>query len=98
MRLNVPLTVSLDVGTPTSCVPDPLATVKSQRVRLLDVVVIGPLMIWGGVKAGGWGGAALAVFGVTTMVYNARNYSRVRTLASPAPPVVPAVDPVAVVQ
>lgn len=99
MRVTVPLTVSLDVGPPTSCVPDPVATVKSQRVRLLDVVVIGPLMIWGGVKAGGWGGAALAVFGMTTMFYNARNYSRVRTLASPPPPAqAPTLDPVAVVQ
>jgi len=85
MRVNVPLTVALDVGTPAVCVPDPLATIKSQRVRLLDVVVIGPLMIWGGVKAGGWGGAALAFFGLTTMAYNARNYARVRDMAAPPP-------------
>jgi hypothetical protein len=56
-------------------------------VRLLDVVVVGPLMVWGGVKAGGWGGAALAVFGLTTIAYNARNYSRVRTLAATPTPV-----------
>lgn len=93
MRVTVPVTI--DVGTPTSCVPDPLATVKSQRMRLVDVLVVGPLMVWGGVKAGGWGGAALAVSGLATMAYNARDYSRVRTLASPAPQAAPALDPVA---
>jgi hypothetical protein len=82
MRVTVPLTVALDVGTPTTCVPDPLATVKSQGVRLLDVAVIGPLMVWGGVKCGGLGGAMLALFGVSTMVYNARNYARVRDMAA----------------
>lgn len=87
MRVNVPIMVALDVGTPTTCVPDPLATMKSQRVRLLDVVVIGPLMIWGGVKAGGFGGAVLALFGLTTMGYNARNYARVRDMAAAALPV-----------
>ena len=86
MRVNVPITVALDVGQPTStCVPDPAATVKSQRMRLLDVGVIGPLMIWGGVKTGGWGGAALALFGVGTMAYNARNYARVRDMAAVPP-------------
>lgn len=89
MRVNVPLTVAVDVGTPTTCVPDALATVKSQRVRLLDVFVVGPLMIWGGTKAGGLGGTALALFGLTTVAYNARNYLRVRDMAAP-PPSVPA--------
>jgi hypothetical protein len=89
MRVNVPITVALDVGEPTStCVPDPVATVKSQRVRLADVVLVGPLMIWGGVKAGGLGGAALALFGIATVAYNARNYARVRDMAAaPLPPV-----------
>jgi hypothetical protein len=85
MRVNVPITVAFDVGTPVTCVPDPLATMKSQRVRLLDVVVIGPLMIWGGVKAGGFGGTVLALFGLTTMGYNARNYARVRDMAAALP-------------
>lgn len=80
MRVTVPLT--LDVGTPTACIPDPEATVKSQRMRIFDVVVLGPLMIWGGAKAGGLGGTALAFFGVTTMFYNARNYRRVRNMAT----------------
>jgi len=78
MRVTVPLT--LDVGTPTACIPDPEATVKSQRMRIFDVVVLGPLMILGGAKAGGLGGTALAFFGITTMFYNARNYQRVRSM------------------
>jgi hypothetical protein len=85
MRVNVPINVTLDLGTPVTCVPDPLATIKSQRVRLFDVVVIGPLMIWGGVKAGGWGGTVLALFGLTTMGYNARNYARVLDMAAALP-------------
>jgi len=50
---------------------------KSQTVRVLDVVLIGPLMIWGGVKHGGVMGSALVVFGASTVWYNARNYQRV---------------------
>ena len=99
MRVTVPLT--LDVGTPTACIPDPAATVKSQGMRLFDIVVLGPLMIWGGAKAGGLRGTALAVFGVTTMYYNARNYARVRAMAasmpsepSPAPSAQPTTAPV----
>lgn len=55
-------------------------TAKAQIVRALDVVLIGPLMFWGGYKlykehevAGG----LLALLGVTTVWYNARNYLRV---------------------
>jgi hypothetical protein len=54
--------------------------VKPQRIRVLDVFVIGPLMAWGGLRlrrehpvAGG----LLAFFGATTIWYNARNYERV---------------------
>jgi hypothetical protein len=50
---------------------------KAQWVRAADVVAIGPLMIWGGAKlfrehpiAGG----ALALLGVGTIIYNARNW------------------------
>lgn len=56
-------------------------TAKAQSIRVLDVAVIGPLMIWGG-----WtlrrqtplAGTALAFFGLTTVLYNARNYLRVK--------------------
>jgi len=93
MRVTVPLT--LDVGVPTTCVPDPQATVKSQRMRIFDIAVLGPLMIWGGAKAGGLGGTALALFGITTMVHNARNYARVRDMATvPVGPSQPSMQPV----
>lgn len=51
---------------------------KTQTVRLLDVALIGPLMIGGGVA---WTdrrpilGGALALFGVATIWYNAKNYA-----------------------
>lgn len=50
---------------------------KAQPVRLADVFIIGPLMIWGGARAirdQPIPGAALAIFGVATILYNARNY------------------------
>jgi len=53
--------------------------VKTQQVRILDVVVIGPLMIWGGLALSGrskLAGAALTFFGASTIWYNARNYRR----------------------
>jgi hypothetical protein len=54
---------------------------KSQNVRLLDVFAIGPLMIYGGMKLRQTGdhslaGSLLALFGVTTILYNGRNYVR----------------------
>jgi hypothetical protein len=56
--------------------------VKSQPVRLLDVFVIGPLMIWGGVALNDSGrpyaGPILALWGLSTIIYNARNYEIVR--------------------
>ena len=56
---------------------------KSQSVRLLDVAVIGPVMvvsawtIWKAVRDRDLLAGLLAVFGVATVVYNARNYLRV---------------------
>lgn len=86
MRVNVPITVAVDVGTPTTCVPDALAALKSQRMRLAEVALVGPLMVWGGVKSGGFGGAVLAVLGLATMASSARDYARIRDLAAPPPP------------
>jgi hypothetical protein len=55
--------------------------VKTQQIRLVDVFVLGPLMIYAAglipqkhapVRA------ALALFGASTIIYNFRNYNRVR--------------------
>ncbi|MAH47946.1 hypothetical protein CMI37_19145 [Candidatus Pacearchaeota archaeon] len=55
------------------CWNEPL--VKTQRVRLLDVFLIGPLMVYGAAKMPrGPAAAVLAFFGVSTVLYNARNY------------------------
>ena len=56
-------------------------TAKAQTVRVADVVLIGPLMIWGGIQTTPkrpWPGIALTLFGVSTIVFNAVNYYRVR--------------------
>ena len=50
---------------------------KSQEIRLVDVFLLGPFMIWFGVASEGvpeWAGIFMIVFGVFTIVYNARNY------------------------
>lgn len=49
---------------------------KSQRVRLLDVLVLGPFMVWaaGRRELPEWARAGLAIGGALTIVYNAANY------------------------
>jgi len=54
---------------------------KPQTVRILDVALIGPLMVWAGVKlrdAHPNASALLVFFGGTTMAYNLQNYFVVR--------------------
>jgi len=51
--------------------------VKAQWVRAADVVLIGPLMVWGGVALGRrrrFAGALLVALGIGTVFYNGRNY------------------------
>ena len=54
--------------------------VKSQWVRLIDVFIYGPLLIWTGatqIKNSKYGDiirVALIFFGATTISYNMRNY------------------------
>ena len=52
---------------------------KTQAVRVADVVFIGPLMVWGGLQLRGRypaAGGALALLGGLTSLYNLRNYQR----------------------
>lgn len=56
-------------------------TAKAQGVRIADVVLIGPLMIWGGARAipeRPWPGLALTLMGMGTIVFNWVNYRRVK--------------------
>ena len=51
---------------------------KSQNIRLLDVLFIGPLMIYGAYKAKEMHPALriiLAIFGICTIYYNLKNYN-----------------------
>ena len=60
--------------------------VKTQRIRLLDVFLIGPLMTYSGMKLRGSNpvaGTVLALFGVSTILYNAKNYYRIERAQLP---------------
>jgi hypothetical protein len=65
---------------------------KSQIVRLADVWLIGPLLIWAG-----WSGPksrmmlnyALMGVGVGTILYNGRNFLATKELESKGPTVIP---------
>ena len=49
---------------------------KSQNIRLLDVFLIGPVMIYGAYKSNMHPAlrATLAIFGICTIYYNGKNY------------------------
>lgn len=50
---------------------------KSQWIRLIDIFILGPLMIWVGWQQWldtGLAGLAIVFFGATTITYNLRNY------------------------
>lgn len=52
-----------------------------QTVRLIDVWLLGPFMIWFGARAQempGWARAAMVVSGGMTMLYNRSRYEAVR--------------------
>ena len=55
---------------------------KGQPIRLLDVFVLGPWLVWLGArqdaKLQDWERLALVVAGGATIVYNGRNYMRIR--------------------
>jgi len=50
---------------------------KAQQIRLLDVFVIGPVMVYTTTQLGDSNktlGALLKVFGIATIIYNGRNF------------------------
>jgi hypothetical protein len=54
---------------------------KTQTIRVADVLVIGPLMVWAGLKLRAEhpvAGSALALMGAGTVVYNGRNWLKHR--------------------
>ena len=55
--------------------------VKTQNIRLIDVFVLGPMMIYAATlipKRHATVKASLGFFGLTTIAYNWRNYNRVQ--------------------
>jgi len=50
---------------------------KGQNVRLMDVFLLGPFMVWAGYKSRDlpqWARTTMVVSGVGTIVYNGFNY------------------------
>ena len=49
---------------------------KSQYVRIIDVLFIGPVMIYAGTNKSlpGWVRVSLIGFGAATVIYNAKNF------------------------
>lgn len=50
---------------------------KSQGVRLFDVLILGPFLVWAGAKVGGLSKTErglLVAAGIGTVIYNAKNY------------------------
>ena len=55
---------------------------KTQAIRILDVVAIGPAMVWGGsllLRSRPRLGWFLIASGAATVIYNLANYSRARS-------------------
>ena len=50
--------------------------IGKQKIRLMDVFLFGPLIIYGGFKLGirSWLGIALVIIGIGTIVYNGNEY------------------------
>jgi len=61
---------------------------KAQKVRLLDVFVLGPFMIWAGYEIGKQkelAGLTMIGAGIATVVYNWENYKKVQSNATIKP-------------
>ena len=56
-----------------------------QQARVIDVLVLGPFMVWFGLQSKGlpgWARGAMAFSGLATMWFNARNYVVVKEALS----------------
>lgn len=54
---------------------------KTQEIRLLDVLLLAPFMIWFGITATNvqqWAKFTMIIAGILTALYNGRNYLRKR--------------------
>lgn len=51
---------------------------KTQQVRMLDVLLVGPFMVWFASTAKGpeWARLTMAALGILTILYNGANYLR----------------------
>ena len=61
--------------------------VKGQNIRLVDVFVLGPFMVWVGAKAEGipaWAKYTMVASGVATIAFNGVNYLRLRSRHHPS--------------
>lgn len=83
MRFSVPMMVSVDVGP-----PDPTEASK-QRSRLFQAGLVGPLMVYGGAKTGGFLGFSLCVLGIHRSWHSGRQYLAARAPSLTAPAVSP---------
>lgn len=55
--------------------------IKAQNVRLFDVFILGPFMIWAGMQLKGDAArSAMIAAGAGTIAYNWRNYEKVKRL------------------
>ncbi len=47
---------------------------KSQTVRILDVIIFGPFLLYAAIRPSLWTGLLLIFIGTSTMAYNFKNY------------------------
>lgn len=47
---------------------------KGQLIRVIDVLALGPFMVWAGGRLGGPAGDVLAIAGIGTIALNGINY------------------------
>lgn len=54
---------------------------KTQEIRLMDIFLLAPFLVWFGATATGvpqWAKFTMVIAGILTAIYNGRNYLRKR--------------------